>query len=59
MDLDFADVGTVFTDLGYNIFLIELLHVPVSGRTAFLELLIEKVSFVNAFGVFFDIVATG
>lgn len=59
LDLDFADVGTVFTDIGYNMFLIELLNVPVSGRTAFLELLIEKVSFVNAFGVFFDIVATG
>ena len=59
LDLDFADVGTVFTDIGYNIFLIELLSVPVSGRAAFLELLIEKVSFVNAFGVFFDIVATG
>lgn len=56
-DIDFGDVGTVFTDIGYNMFLIELYNVPLIDRADFLDLLIEKVSFVNAFGVFFDIVA--
>jgi len=58
-DIDFLDVGTVFTDMGYNTYLIEILGVPVTDRVAFFEELVRLVTNVNAFGVFFDIVATG